>query len=98
MKDQDNKEILESTQQVVFLLTPGPLGRGLTEDEAAKELGISQQAINERLETFKKRHPKAYERFKVLKELSVETREHLKNVSRIGDEIEDIEEQVEEKW
>lgn len=98
MKDQDNKEILKSTQQVVYLLTPGPLGRGLTEEEAAKELKINIRTLQKRFETFKKRHPEAYERFKKIKELSLETREGLKNVSRIGDEIEDIDEQVELKW
>jgi predicted transcriptional regulator len=98
MKDVNGKKISNKVFELVNLLTPGPLGRGMTQEEAAKELGITERTVRNRLTEFEKNHPEAYERFKTLHKLAKETRESLRKIERIGDEIDEIDEQIEEKW
>ena len=59
MKHKPTKNQLE----VLLLLTPNPIGEGLTEEQVAERLGISQSAVSDRVNTFKKNFPKAWERW-----------------------------------
>lgn len=104
MKDVNGKNILENTKKLLYLLTPGPLGKGLTQKEAAEELGVSQSSIYQRLRTFKKRHPEAYKRFKTLCDLAKKDRIDLDNIWRWGSyqDLEELEDsgffEIKGKW
>lgn len=50
---------------LLFLIYPGPIGKGLFIVDAAELLGITQQAAYARLKRFKTRFPKAWEQVKI---------------------------------
>jgi len=52
---------------VLIRLLPGPLGKGQTIAQAAKDLAISQSAVKYRLKAFKTKYPEAWEEFKRIK-------------------------------
>lgn len=45
---------------LLMLITPGPIGAGMSIIDAAKKLDISYDAANRKLQTFKKRFPRAW--------------------------------------
>lgn len=46
--------------EVLLLTIPGPLGLGLTQQQAGNVLGISRDAVAKRLERFKKKYPNGW--------------------------------------
>jgi len=58
-----SKGITKKEMDVLLLIAPPPIGVGHTQEEAANYLGITERALNYRLERFKKRCPDGYERF-----------------------------------
>ena len=85
MKDSNEKTILKSTMELLKLITPGPLGEGMSQKEAAKELGITPDAVQRRLKTFKERHPEAFKNFINAIKLARKHRCNLKKVRNIPD-------------
>ena len=53
----------EQLAQLLILITPGSLGKGLTQVEAAKLLNISERTVRNILTQFKQTFPKEYEKF-----------------------------------
>ena len=85
MKDVNDKTILNSTMELLKLITPGPIGEGMSQVEAAKELGITPEAVQSRLKTFKERHPEAFDNFIATIELSRKHRGKLRHVRNVSD-------------
>lgn len=46
--------------EALLLTTPGPLGLGLTQQQAGNMLGISRDAVAQRLGRFKKKYPNGW--------------------------------------
>lgn len=72
------KEPTEKQMEVLVRIAPGPLGRGMKAKEAAKDLGISPAALNNRLHRFKVKHPKAWKNFVSMREISRQDRYRLR--------------------
>jgi predicted transcriptional regulator len=99
MKDSNNKAVSKKTLELLTLITPGPLGQGLTQKAAAQILGITEKAVFNRLKTFEKNFPESYQRFKCIKKLSRETRDSLHNTWSLEDfEGEEKDFEIKEKW
>ena len=99
MKDINNKEVPKRILELLTLITPGPLGQGLTQKEAAHRLQITEKTVFNRLKAFEKKFPEAYERFISIKKLSRETRDFLHNTWSLKDlEGEEKHFDIKEKW
>ncbi len=61
-KVENPDNLTDDEKELLLLYTPGPLGKGLTEEEIAKELGISRRAVRSRLERFQSHYPEAWSR------------------------------------
>lgn len=68
--------------EALIRIYPGPIGQGMKQKEAAKDLGISLSAFKYRLRSFKRNFPNGYKRFMDLIKLSrkqrINLREHLR--------------------
>ena len=63
---------------VLIRIFPGPLGRGMSYKEVAKDLNISKQAVKYRLKQFKNKYPVAWDRFKNIRKISQKQRPYLR--------------------
>ena len=54
------KGLTKKQFELLLLITPEPIGKGLKANDAAKQLGISRQAVTLRLNNFKKKFPNEY--------------------------------------
>ena len=55
--------ILKSTIELLELITPSPIGLGLSQVQAAEVLGITKENVSKRLQTLQRRQPEAYDNF-----------------------------------
>jgi len=72
---------METNDMIIKLLTkicPGPIGRGLTIQKAAKELNITHRTARYELEKFKKDYPQAWEEFEKLRNIAKQDRYKLR--------------------
>jgi len=65
--------------KALYLIAPGPLGRGLKYREAAEKLGISKASFIERIKSFKDKFPRAWENFLSIRDVS---RRHRINIQK----------------
>jgi len=63
---------------VLVRIAPGPLGRGMTIKETAKDLNLTISGVKSRLTRFKKKYPKAWENFVSMREISRQHRYKLR--------------------
>jgi len=71
-------KIKKEYSELLLLITPGPIGRGLTIKQAAQELDISYIGAKKRLEQFKVKYPDAWKKFNSLKEEAQDRRYKLR--------------------
>lgn len=84
----DIKWLTKKQMRALTLLTPGPIGEGLTYNEAATVLGISEFSLISRLSHFKNRFPDAWSNFESMVNVSQRQRLSLrspKSLNRIDE-------------
>lgn len=60
LKQSMMQKISKKQIEVLLLTTPGPLGLGLTQQQAGNVLGINRDAVAQRLGRFKKKYPNGW--------------------------------------
>jgi len=73
------KKITKKQKETLLLFASPPMGKGLTEKEIAKKLGISKRAVIYRLMSFKSKHPEAYKHLWDSKKLHTKNRHRIEN-------------------
>jgi len=78
----------------LMCLTPGPLGKGMTQRQAAKHLDVSTKAIEGTIRRFRERFPDAYERYESIRRAAARHRSALSSplsfdsmAHRLGEDI-----------
>lgn len=66
VKTKPIDEVSDKIKECLILISPGPWGKGLYWEDAAKKLNISYGAFRERMLRFRKYYPKEYDNFKSL--------------------------------
>jgi len=94
MEEEINKEVLE----LVELLTPGPLGEGLSYKQAAKVLGISTRTVKRRMAFFKTTYPEAFGRFESMCNSAQAEMKSLGKPYNVGNSFEYFEETAKKRW
>lgn len=70
--------------QALVLITPGPVGQGLTYEKAAKELGINESTLIKRINRFKNRFPDAWRNFESIRNVSRRQENNLRNLKSLN--------------
>jgi hypothetical protein len=87
MKKQ--KYFTKKQHELLMLIYPGPVGKGLTMREACKQLGICESSGYSRMRHFKLRFPEAWKRFKAVREIMWKQKDQLRGGARKGYSIEE---------
>ncbi len=69
-----SKELTKRQIEVLILISPYPMGCGLTYNEAAEQLNITSKAIEQLIRTIKNKNPEAYKALKTARRRAAETR------------------------
>ncbi len=71
--------VTRKQSKALYLIAPGPLGRGLKYREAAEELGISKASFIDRIRSFKDKFPEAWKNFLSIRDVSRRQRKSIQN-------------------
>ena len=79
-----NNGLTKRQMEVLILISPHPMGEGLTYKQAAEQLNVSSKAIQQIIRTIKARCPDAYKALKTARRRAAETRLQLQKTGEFN--------------